>query len=116
MGMKLSIIITNYNYAHYLEQAVTSLYRNQSLNDFEVLLVDDGSTDRSPEVIHQLLQRFPWLRFFSHSKNLGQKAAFETAYPHLQGEYVHPFAADDVMLPGSIDLMLQYFKRYPHVP
>jgi glycosyltransferase involved in cell wall biosynthesis len=111
----LSVIVTNYNYGHFLEQAVDSLYQNQSLDCFEVLLIDDGSTDNSKEVVQRLLRRFSSLRFFQHEQNRGQEAAFETVYPHLRGEYLHPFAADDVMLPGSIDLMLHYFKLFPNI-
>lgn len=114
--MILSIIVTNYNYGHFLEQAVQSLFENHSLLSFEVLLVDDGSTDNSKEIIQKLGRRFSSLRVFQHEQNRGQEAAFETAYRHVKGEYIHPFADDDIMLPGSIDLMLGYFKLFPNVP
>ncbi len=114
--MKLSIVVTNYNYAHFLEEAVSSLYQNLSLDSFEVILVDDGSTDNSREIIHKLSGRFPTLRPFFHKNNLGQHEAFETAFKHVRGEYIHPFASDDVMLPGSIDTLLDYFRRHPDVP
>lgn len=113
--MKLSIIVTNYNYGRFLEEAITSLFHNTSCQNFEVLLVDDGSTDGSDKIITQLCRRFPRLKFYPHTKNQGQEAAFETAFPHVQGEYLHPFAADDVMLPGALDTMLDYFERFPEI-
>jgi len=114
--MKLSILVTNYNYGHYLEEAVSSLFQNQSLDSFEVLLIDDGSTDESHSVIEKLIQKFPAIRCFKQQRNGGQEAALEVAFQHARGEYLHPFAADDVMLAGSIDRMLDYFKRYPEIP
>ncbi len=114
--MKLSIIVTNYNYGHFLEQAISSLFKNKNLDFFEVLLVDDGSTDNSAAVIEKLLRQFPSIRFFQHEKNLGQAAALDTAFAQMRGEYLHPFAADDVMLPGAIDIMLDHFIRFPEIP
>lgn len=114
--MRLSIIVTNYNYGRFLEQALTSIYQNRAHDQYEVLLVDDGSTDESRKIIKSLGVRFPTLRIFYHDQNLGQEAAFETAYPHLRGEYLHPFAADDIMLPHTIDKMLEYFEHFPSVP
>jgi len=113
---KLSVVVTNYNYGHFLEGAISSIYQTVLLHELEVLLVDDGSTDASKEIIAKLLQRYPSIRFFQHEKNLGQGAALETAFAHVQGEYIHLFAADDLMLSGTIDIVLDYIQKYPTCP
>lgn len=110
--IKLSILVTNYNYGHYLEETLSSLFQNKRMDEVEVLFVDDASTDNSREVVEKL--NLP-LRTFCHEKNLGQEEALNTLYPHIRGLYVHPFAADDIMLPGALDTMLSYFDRFPHI-
>lgn len=94
---KLSVIIPCYNCADTLEQAVASVYSQKSPPDFEVILVDDGSTDGTPAVIRRLAGRYPHMQAARHSANRGGGAARNTAVSVSSGNLVFCLDGDDVL-------------------
>lgn len=113
--LRLSIIIPNYNYAHYLAQAVSSVFQGKTKNDFEILIVNDASTDNSLDVIAHLQQQFPSIRVFNHEKNLGCVQAVATGVKHSRGHYLHFLSADDLYHPFAVDRMFEYFDKFPFI-
>lgn len=85
--MKVSIIIANYNYAKYLPTAVESVI-DQTYTNTEIIIVDDGSKDNSPEVILQLAQKHPGKIKAIFQENQGQGAAFNTGFEATSGDIV----------------------------
>ncbi len=92
MGPKVSIVIPNYNYADYLPQAIESAL-NQTYDNKEVLVVDDGSTDSSVEIIRSYGSRVKFLP----QDNQGVSAARNTGIAFAQGEFLLPLDADDYL-------------------
>ena len=80
---KVSIVVASYNAASTLKACLESL-RNLNYSDYEVILVDDGSTDSTP----QLAEQFPSVRYFRHGTNLGLSAARNTGISAAEGEIV----------------------------
>ncbi|MGC3960809.1 MAG: glycosyltransferase [Verrucomicrobiota bacterium] len=80
---KVSVVVASYNGASTLKACLESL-RNLNYSDYEVILVDDGSTDATP----QIAQLFPHLRYFRHHTNLGLSAARNTGITAAEGEIV----------------------------
>lgn len=89
----VSIIMPAYNVAPYVCRAVESI-QHQSLTDFELLVVDDGSTDRTGAILDSLAERDVRITVF-HTKNGGAPAARNFALSHAHGTYVMFFDADD---------------------
>ena len=110
----LSIVIANYNNGHLLKDCVYSILKDAPLDEFEILIIDDKSTDDSLEIIKELSQ-LPPVRFHCRDKNEGIEAAFNTGISLAKGEYLHLFAADDLYLPGALRTMLELIKGHPEI-
>jgi glycosyltransferase involved in cell wall biosynthesis len=95
--MKASVLINNFNYARYLGQAIDSAL-TQDFPDFEIVVVDDGSTDNSREVIASYGDRIvPVLK-----SNGGQASSFNAGFAASSGDIVFLLDADDAFLPGKL--------------
>lgn len=91
--MKISFIIPAYNVENYIGKCLDSII-NQPYSDFEIIIVDDGSTDRTSIVIESYLQRDSRIRAFTQ-ENAGQGAARSFGLTQAQGEYVWFVDSDD---------------------
>lgn len=88
-----------------LTEDILEVYQDQKI-DGEVLLVDDGSTDRSKEICDQLAKDHPNVRVVHHEKNLGRSYAIRTGFQQAQGEVVFIMDADRQYEPKQIPLFL----------
>jgi glycosyltransferase involved in cell wall biosynthesis len=93
---KVSIAINNYNYDRYLAQAIESAL-DQTYANVEVIVVDDGSTDHSRQVIERYRHRI----IAVYKSNGGQASAFNAGFAASTGEIVCFLDADDMFLPGK---------------
>ncbi|MBW4482939.1 MAG: glycosyltransferase [Tildeniella torsiva UHER 1998/13D] len=104
----VSILINNYNYGNFVGKAIESAL-NQTYRHTEVIVVDDGSTDNSREVIAQYGDRIT--TFFK--ENGGQASAFNEGFKASQGEIICFLDADDQFLPQKADRLVQVFQDNP---
>jgi glycosyltransferase involved in cell wall biosynthesis len=102
----VSIIITNYNYGRFLPEAIESTL-NQSYQPIEVIVVDDGSTDGSQQLITDYGERIVPL----FKENGGQGSAFNTGFKISQGEIICFLDADDVLLPSAIEKAVELLRE-----
>ncbi|GEM_PF-2511899 len=96
-AFRTSLIILNYNYGHFLEDAVNSAL-DQEQPFYEIIVVDDGSTDNSRTLIDFFPQNI--LKIFK--ENGGQGSAMNAGFDRAQGEWVWFIDADDYLFPGSL--------------
>ena len=101
----VSIIIPAYNRQHSLPRAIESIL-NQTLQDFEIIVVDDGSMDNTVAVAEQLAVRDFRVRLIRHKKNQGAQAARNTGARAAIGQWLSFFDSDDWMLPTGIEARL----------
>ena len=99
MNPKVSVIIPTHNRAALLPRAVQSVLA-QTFTDFELIIVDDASTDRTPSVVAAIAD--PRLRPFRHQRNLGVSAARNTGIANARGHYVAFLDDDDEWLPRKL--------------
>jgi glycosyltransferase involved in cell wall biosynthesis len=106
---KVSVIMPVYNGEVYLEKSINTLL-SQSFNDWELVVVDDGSTDTTPLI----LQRFtdPRIRTF-RQKNGGEARARNTGLANVTGEYLAFLDADDEYLPDALKNLVSYLDNNP---
>lgn len=98
----LSVLIPVYNVEAYLTACVQSILR-QDTNNIEVLLLDDVSTDSSPEMMRRLAQTHPsTIKLLAHTRNRGLSAARNTLLANARGEHVWFLDSDDVLFGGAI--------------
>jgi len=111
--MNISVYIPSYNQKEYLVQAVESVL-NQTLQPFEILIIDDGSTDGSQEVIRSLANANSKVRYLFNERNEGIARVRKKALENIRGDYVTYVDGDDLYLPNklSIDAKLMSSGKY----
>jgi dolichol-phosphate hexosyltransferase len=101
----LSILMPVYNERERVQQAITEVLQTQLPSEFELIVVDDGSTDGTREI----LQGNPWderVRLFEHPENRGKGAAVQTALGQARGEFAAIFDADLEYDPSDLALLM----------
>lgn len=108
----LSVTVLNYNYAHYLPQCLDSILR-QTWTDFELLLINDCSTDNSLEVIQPYLAD-PRVVFVNHQQNKGYISSLIEGSDHSRGKYLTVISADDFCVSDrAFETLLQMLEANP---
>ncbi|MDC7995719.1 glycosyltransferase family 2 protein [Altibacter sp. HG106] len=96
--------ITSYNQKEYLKQAIDSVLQ-QTFMPFEILVIDDASTDGSQEVIHEYVQEFPTLiRSHFNETNVGITKSRNRALSLVKGDYITSLDGDDMYLPKKLEI------------
>ena len=104
----VSVIIPTYNREHLIEESVRSVLA-QTYTNFEILVVDDGSTDNTEEVVAAITD--PRLRYI-HQPNRGRSNARNHALTLAKGKYITFLDSDDLYLPNKIELQIDYLKSH----
>ena len=108
----LSVIIPNYNHGKYLPVAVQAILQ-QSTPPLEIIIIDDGSTDNSVEIIQQLAASHPSIQFHRNDRNQGVCYTVNRGIDLARGDYVFLSGADDEVLPGFLEKSLSVLGRNP---
>lgn len=108
----VSVVVTTYNYAAYLPQALDSVLA-QRFQDLEIIVVDDGSADETPEVMRRYVTH-PRLRYVRRP-NGGQASAKNLGVRLAVGEYVAFLDADDVWTPDKLEKQIPLFASRPEL-
>ncbi len=111
----VSVIINFFNEEMFIEEAIQSVF-NQTYQNWELLLVDDGSTDKSTGIAQRYAQQYPnKIRYLEHQghQNRGSSAARNLGADYARGEYIAFLDADDVWLENNLELYLNIFNAYP---
>jgi glycosyltransferase involved in cell wall biosynthesis len=106
----VSVLIDTYNHEKFIEQAISSvLEQDFPASDFEIMVVDDGSTDRTPELVKKFAPRATYLP----KQNGGQASAFNYGIPHCRGEIVVFLDGDDWWEPNKLATVVSEFESNP---
>jgi glycosyltransferase involved in cell wall biosynthesis len=106
--LKVSVIIPTYNRAHCLSDAIDSVLA-QSYQDFELIVVDDGSTDSTPEIIAAYGKRLSYII----QPNGGVSAARNTGIKKAQGEWIAFLDSDDTWLQDKLRVQVDDLRTHP---
>ena len=112
--MKLSIIILTWNTKGYLKNCLETVYRHTKAIDFEVVIVDNGSTDRTPEVLQELLPQYPGCRSVRVEKNQGYGFGILSGLQAAKGEILGWTHADMQTDPHDTLRGLELFAEHGH--
>jgi len=112
MRPTVSILIDTFNHERYIEQAIVSVLEQSALDPAdEILVVDDGSTDRTPAIVQRFAPRVRLLR----KANGGQASAFNAGIPELRGEIVAFLDGDDWWTRDKLAIVVDTFAKNPEV-
>lgn len=106
----ISIIIPSFNRSRTLEKTVYSALR-QDYQKIELIIIDDGSTDGTAQLLEQLKNEDARIRYFSHSRNLGAQAARNTGILNSHGEWIAFLDSDDIWQQNSLSLRINLARQ-----
>ena len=108
--VKVSVILPVYNVASYLDETFSSIL-SQTLQEIEIIAVNDGSTDESEEIIRKYAQQDSRITFYTQ-KNQGQSAARNLALQHASGKYIYMMDSDDVLADkDALQICYEYAEK-----
>lgn len=107
---KVTIIVPVYNVEKYLNECLDSLIC-QTIDDFEVICVNDGSTDNSKDILNDYQNSYPFVKVINHENNKGLSAARNTGIMNATGEYILFIDSDDYILVETCEKLYKYAKE-----
>jgi glycosyltransferase involved in cell wall biosynthesis len=110
--LKVSVIVATFNRGYIVGQALSSVL-NQSYGDFEILVVDDGSSDDTQEVVEKI--DCEKVRYIRHDHNRGYSAACNSGISAATGDLVGFLDSDDLWKPDKLERQVSFFSRHPEV-
>lgn len=123
---KVSVIVPVYNVELYVEKCLNSLV-NQTLQEIEIIVVNDGSTDNSKQIIQKFIEKYPQKIVYLEKENGGLSDARNYALPHAKGEYIAFVDSDDYVEENTYQDMYElaqkeksdmvecdFYWEYPH--
>jgi len=108
----ISVLMPVYNAAPYLKEAIDSIL-SQTFSDFEFLIINDGSTDNSEEII--LSYNDTRIRYVKNEQNIKLIATLNRGIALCKGEYIARMDADDVSLPTRLETQFTFMESHPDV-
>lgn len=109
----VSVILPVYNAELYLEEAVQSIL-DQTFSEFELIVINDGSTDRSLEILESFVQKDSRVRLVSR-ENRGLISTLNEAISLANYDFIARMDADDIALPNRFEKQVAYLKKHPDV-
>jgi len=111
----VSVIIPYYNRAETLPRTLDSV-RSQTFTDLEIILVNDGSTDQSEQVVEEYIRRYPDIRVKHISQlNTGPSGARNSGIRISDGKYLAFLDSDDAWEPNKLEIQVEYMEKYKDV-
>ncbi len=111
---KISVIMSVYNGEKYLEESIQSIL-NQSFRDFEFIIVDDGSSDRTLEILKDYTEKDSRVKIITNEKNIGLTKSLNKAIKIAQGKYIARQDADDISLPQRLEKQIEFLEKNPEI-
>ena len=109
----VSVVMSVYNGQAFLAEAIESIL-NQTFRDFEFLIVDDGSTDATPEILSTYAKQDGRIRIVRH-QNKGRAVSLNIGIEQSKSPYVARMDADDISLPNRLKEQVEFMERHPEV-
>ena len=109
----ISVIIPTFNRAGFLSRSILSVVQ-QTLSPAELIIVDDGSTDNTEQVVHDISSNSPVSIVYQYQQNSGAAAARNTGIRSSRHEYIAFLDSDDWWLPGKLEQQYQAMDSQPH--
>ncbi len=111
--MKLSVIVPVYNLSAYVAECLISILEQQTNFEFEVIAVDDCSTDASFSIMEKITQQYPRLVVLRNERNQGLAKTQKRLLQSAKGDYIAYLDGDDVALPGKLQALTDYLDSHP---
>lgn len=112
--VKVSVIMSSYNHEKFVADAIVSVI-NQTFADWEFVIVDDGSKDKTPEIIEEYSKQDERIKFTPFANNKGACIAIENCIRQAQGEYVAMINSDDIWELNKLEKQVKYLDEHDEI-
>lgn len=112
--VRISVCLPVYNGERFLAQAIESVLA-QTYGDFELIVIDDCSTDASPAIAERYAAQDSRIRLLKNESNVGLFQNYNRCLQEANGEFIKPFAQDDLLAPTMFERMIERFEANPSV-
>lgn len=109
---KISVVMPVYNGEKYLREAIDSIL-NQTLSDFEFIIINDASTDKTEEIIKSYTDNR--IKYLKNEKNLGVAGTLNKGLDVAKGEYIARMDADDISLPLRFEKQVKFMDKHRNI-
>lgn len=109
----ISVLIAAYNCEKFIATAINSVL-NSSFRDFELIIVDDNSKDRTPHIIRSFLPRDGRIKFYQNTSNLGDYPNRNKAASYAKGKYLKYVDCDDLIYPWGLEALWNCMEKFPN--
>ena len=115
MNPKLTIVSMSYNHEKFIAQAIDSFLMQKTNFPFEVIISDDASTDRTPEIIQEFAEKYPEIiKPILHTQNLGMMGNWVDTLSRVKSEYVIICESDDYFTdPSKLQKQVNFLDTHP---
>lgn len=108
----VSVIIPSYNHEKFIKECIQSVL-DQTFQDFEIIITDDASTDRTVEAIKSFDDKR--IKLFTSHKNQGASIATNNCISQSSGKYIAMLSSDDTWYPEKLEIQVQYLEQHPEI-
>ncbi|MBR3510480.1 MAG: glycosyltransferase family 2 protein [Alphaproteobacteria bacterium] len=109
---KISVLMSAYNTEKYIAESIESIL-NQTFKDFEFIIINDGSTDKTAQIIKKYAKQDKRIKFIDCKKNAGLIAALNKGLELCRGKYIARMDADDISVPTRFEKQIKYMEKHP---
>lgn len=110
----VSILMTCYNRENYIAEAMESVLAT-TYENYEFIIVDDCSSDNTPNIVRTYQEKYPQIRFYQNEQNLGDYPNRNKVASYAKGKYLKYVDSDDMIFPYCIDAMVYFMEQCPEV-
>lgn len=108
----VSVVLAIYNGEKYMNQAIESIL-SQTFTDFELIIIDDGSKDKTPELLSKFTD--PRIRIITNNPNKGLVYSLNLGIAESKGKYIARMDADDISLPERLQRQVDFMENHPEI-
>jgi glycosyltransferase involved in cell wall biosynthesis len=109
---QVSVVVKSYNHAAFIGETIRSIL-DQSFQDFEIVVTDDGSSDGTPDVVRAFSDPRIRLEVFPHNRGISQ--AMNATIARARGKYIATLNSDDFALPGRLERQTAFLEAHPNI-
>src|SRR5215470_10311500 len=109
---KVSVVVKSYNHDAYVGETIQSVL-DQSFQDFEIVVTDDGSSDGTPDVVRAFSDPRIHLEVFPHNRGISH--AINATIARARGTYIAILNSDDFALPGRLERQAAFLDAHPDI-
>ncbi len=111
MSVLASVIMPAYNNERFIEKAILSVVAEQGIDDLEMLVIDDRSTDSTYRLVSEMQKKYPQIRLLRNERKKGPAGGRNTGLLNATGKYISFLDADDLWLPGHLRQSINYCEN-----